>query len=87
MVMLDRDGTARTKTWLAKQGSSSDRTRALEMLAPELLPPKPKPEPKPNLKLEPKVEEKPIEPLDAASSKAKPNVEKSPLAVPTSRPY
>ena len=87
MVMLDRDGPARTKTWLAKQGNSGDRTRALEMLAPELLPPKPKPEPKPNLKLEPKVEDKPIEPLDPTSPKAKPNGEKSPLAIPTSRPY
>lgn len=99
MVMLDRDGPARTKTWLAKQGSSSDRTRALEMLAPELLPPKPKPEPKPDLNVElkpelkpesksgSKVEEKSIEPLDATFPNAKPNAKKSPLAVPTSRPY
>jgi hypothetical protein len=43
MVMLDRDGTAKTKIWLTTQGHSSSRNRALEMLAPSLVPPKPKP--------------------------------------------
>ena len=87
MVMLDRDGPARTKIWLAKQEGSSARSRALEMLAPNLLPPKPKPKLKIKLKveskIEPNAEEKPIAPLDPAF----PNAKKSPLAIPTSRPY
>ena len=91
MVMLDRDGIAKTKTWLTQQEGSRTRNRALAMLAPNLLPPKPKPEPKPELKIEPKIEskpepnteEKPIAPLDPAF----PNVKKSPSVLPTSRPY
>ncbi len=61
MVMLDRDGTAKTKTWLTAQGSSSARSRALELLAPTLLPPKatPKPTPKPTESAEAKPEVKP----------------------------
>ncbi len=92
MVMLDRDGTAKTKIWLTQQDGSSARSRALAILAPDLLPPKPKIEPKPELKVESKVEskiesnaeEKPIVPLDPA---AVPNAKKSPSALPTSRPY
>ena len=91
MVMLDRDGPAKTKTWLTQQEGSSTRSRALAMLAPSLLPPKPKPEPKPELMTEPKIDskpepnaqEKPIAPLDPTF----PNAKKSPSALPTSRPY
>ena len=83
MIMLDRDGTTKTKTWLTQQGGSSARSRALEMLAPDLLPPKPKPEPKPDLKIELKAEEKPIDPLNPAF----PDAKKLPSPIPTSRPY
>ena len=77
MIMLDRDGPARTKIWLAKQEGSSDRIRALAILAPDLLPPKPK--------VEPKADEKPIAPPDLTT--VIPNAKKSPSAIPTSRPY
>ncbi len=84
MVMLDRDGAPKTKTWLTQQESSHTRSRALAMLAPNLLPPKPKPE----LKIEPKIESKPEpnageKPLDPAF----PNPKKAPPVIPTSRPY
>jgi len=77
MIMLDRDGPARTKIWLAKQEGSSDRIRALAILAPDLLPPKPK--------VEPKADEKPIAPPDPTA--VIPDAKKSPSAIPTSRPY
>ena len=77
MIMLDRDGPARTKIWLAKQEGSSDRIRALAILAPDLLPPKPK--------VEPQADEKPIAPPDPTA--VIPNAKKSPSAIPTSRPY
>ena len=89
MVMLDRDGPAKTKIWLARQEGSSARSRALGMLAPDLLPPKPKPKLKIELKveskIEPNAEEKPIAPPDPTT--VIPNAKKSPSAIPTSRPY
>jgi hypothetical protein len=51
MVMLDRDGTAKTKSWMARQENSTTRTRALQILAPSLLPQKSPVKPKPDREL------------------------------------
>ncbi len=44
-VTMDRDGKSKAIAWMNRQGSSSDRTTALKLLAPELVPTAPAPKP------------------------------------------
>jgi hypothetical protein len=87
MVMLDRDGLTKTQTWLAKQGSSSTRNRALAMLAPSLIPPKPKPTPKAEEKSGEKTEDKSGEkPIDAPSNSQTSTPSADPKSTPKASP-